>query len=82
MQKREELSCLIDYWMQETLREIEEAKLTGEPAAPFSVDSEIGVGDAGAAYRSREVRADGVAHDTKGDDRVPVSVRVGVSGVQ
>ncbi|QCD76995.1 cytochrome P450 [Vigna unguiculata] len=42
MQKGEEPSCLIDYWMQETLREIQEAKLTGEPAAPFSTDAEIG----------------------------------------
>ncbi|KOM31884.1 hypothetical protein LR48_Vigan01g144000 [Vigna angularis] len=42
MQNREEPSCLIDYWMQETLREIEEAELTGEPATPFSVDFEIG----------------------------------------
>ncbi|XP_052726918.1 cytochrome P450 710A11-like [Vigna angularis] len=42
MQKREDPSCLIDCWMQETLKEIEEAKLTGEPVTPFSADSEIG----------------------------------------
>ncbi|KAG4956125.1 hypothetical protein AAZX31_15G090700 [Glycine max] len=38
----EEPSCLIDYWMQDTLREIEEAKLAGETPPPFSTDAEIG----------------------------------------
>lgn len=39
MNKGEEPSCLIDYWMQDTLREIQEA---GEAAPPFSTDAEIG----------------------------------------
>ncbi|TKY71985.1 Cytochrome P450 710A1 [Spatholobus suberectus] len=42
MQKGEEPSCLVDYWMQDTLREIEEAKLAGEAPPPFSSDAEIG----------------------------------------
>lgn len=42
MQKGEEPSCLIDYWMQDTLRQIEELKLTGESAPAFSTDAEIG----------------------------------------
>ncbi|KAG4960245.1 hypothetical protein JHK87_036878 [Glycine soja] len=37
-----EPSCLVDYWMQDTLREIEEAKLAGEMPPPFSTDVEIG----------------------------------------
>ncbi|XP_057433025.1 cytochrome P450 710A1-like [Lotus japonicus] len=42
MEKAEEPSCLIDYWMQDTLREIEETRLAGEPAPPYSSDAEIG----------------------------------------
>ncbi|OIV95777.1 hypothetical protein TanjilG_20227 [Lupinus angustifolius] len=43
MQKGEEPSCLIDYWVQDTLREIQEAKLAGETSPPpFSSDAEIG----------------------------------------
>ncbi|XP_061374347.1 cytochrome P450 710A1-like [Gastrolobium bilobum] len=42
MEKGEEPSCLIDYWMQDTLREIEETKLAGKPAPPYSSDAEIG----------------------------------------
>ncbi|KAK7245687.1 hypothetical protein RIF29_40536 [Crotalaria pallida] len=42
MEKGEEPSCLIDYWMQDTLREIAEAKLTGEAPPPFSSNAEIG----------------------------------------
>ncbi|XP_027338189.1 cytochrome P450 710A11-like [Abrus precatorius] len=42
MEKGEEPSCLIDYWMQDTLREIEEARLAGEHVMPFTSDAEIG----------------------------------------
>ncbi|OIW13937.1 hypothetical protein TanjilG_09288 [Lupinus angustifolius] len=43
MEKREEPSCLIDFWMQDTLREMSEAKLAGgESTPPFSSDAEIG----------------------------------------
>jgi cytochrome P450 family 710 subfamily A protein len=38
----EEPSCLIDFWMQDTIREIEESKLNGVTAAPFSTNGEIG----------------------------------------
>ncbi|WJX22629.1 sterol 22-desaturase [Trifolium repens] len=38
----EEPSCLIDFWMQDTIREIEESKLNGVTAAPFSTNAEIG----------------------------------------
>ena len=37
----EEPSCLIDYWMQDTLREIKEAKLAGDMPQPFSTNTEI-----------------------------------------
>ena len=36
-----EPSCIIDYWMQDTLREIKEAKLSGDMPQPFSTDTEI-----------------------------------------
>ncbi|XP_057431678.1 cytochrome P450 710A1-like [Lotus japonicus] len=42
MEKGEEPSCLIDYWMQDTLREIEETRLAGESPPPYSSDAEIG----------------------------------------
>lgn len=42
MEKREEPSCLIDYWMQDTLREIEEKRLSGETVPPYSSNAEIG----------------------------------------
>ncbi|CAL0301234.1 unnamed protein product [Lupinus luteus] len=42
MKKGEEPSCLIDYWVQDTLREIQEAKLAGETSLPpFSSNAEI-----------------------------------------
>ena len=43
MEKGEEPSCLIDYWMQDTLREIAEARLAGDSSPqPYSSDAEIG----------------------------------------
>ncbi|AES64199.2 putative cytochrome P450 [Medicago truncatula] len=42
MEKGEEPSCLIDFWMQDTLREIEESKLNGVTVPPFSTNAEIG----------------------------------------
>ncbi|KAK7303129.1 hypothetical protein RJT34_14030 [Clitoria ternatea] len=42
MERGEEPSCLIDYWMQDTLREIMEAKLAGGSPQPFSSNAEIG----------------------------------------
>nr|AYV88893.1 cytochrome P450 oxidase CYP710A77 [Polygala tenuifolia] len=43
MREGREPSCLIDYWMQETLREIAEVKATGgEELPPYSSDAEIG----------------------------------------
>ncbi|KAK7245685.1 hypothetical protein RIF29_40534 [Crotalaria pallida] len=42
MEKGEEPSCLIDYWMQDTLREIAQSKLAGDTLLPpFSSDVEI-----------------------------------------
>ncbi|KAF7840462.1 cytochrome P450 710A11-like [Senna tora] len=38
----EEPSCLIDFWMQDALREIAEAKAAGNPPPPCSDDDEIG----------------------------------------
>ncbi|CAL0301233.1 unnamed protein product [Lupinus luteus] len=43
MEKGEEPSCLIDFWMQDTLREMAEANYAGgEMPPPFSSNSEIG----------------------------------------
>ncbi|XP_028754883.1 cytochrome P450 710A1-like [Neltuma alba] len=42
MEGGEEPSCLIDYWMQDTLREIAENKTAGNPPPPYSSDAEIG----------------------------------------
>ena len=42
MEKGEEPSCLIDFWMQDTLREIAEAKIGGNPPPPYSSSREIG----------------------------------------
>ncbi|XP_004486033.1 cytochrome P450 710A11-like [Cicer arietinum] len=42
MEKGEEPSCLIDFWMQDTLREIDEAKVNGVTSPPFSTNAEIG----------------------------------------
>jgi cytochrome P450 family 710 subfamily A protein len=42
MEKGEEPSCLIDFWMQDTIRETEELKVNGVTAPPFSSDAEIG----------------------------------------
>ncbi|KAI9127374.1 hypothetical protein K1719_001933 [Acacia pycnantha] len=42
MERGGEPSCLIDYWMQDTLREIDETKAAGKPPPPYSSDTEIG----------------------------------------
>ena len=42
MEKGEEPSCLIDFWMQDTLREITESKLARNSPPPFSSNREIG----------------------------------------
>ncbi|XP_058723883.1 cytochrome P450 710A11-like [Vicia villosa] len=42
MEKHEEPSCLIDFWMQDTIREIEESKVNGVTTPPFSTNAEIG----------------------------------------
>jgi cytochrome P450 family 710 subfamily A protein len=42
MENGEEPSCLIDFWMQDTIREDEELKVNGVTTPPFSTDAEIG----------------------------------------
>lgn len=42
MASNKEPSCLIDFWMQETLREISASKVAGEPAPSHTSDAEIG----------------------------------------
>ncbi|WJX71084.1 sterol 22-desaturase [Trifolium repens] len=42
MENGEEPSCLIDFWMQDTIRENEELKVNGVTTPPFSTDAEIG----------------------------------------
>ncbi|KAJ9172353.1 hypothetical protein P3X46_015601 [Hevea brasiliensis] len=42
MANNEEPTCLVDFWMQETLREISAAKYAGEPIPPHTSDAEIG----------------------------------------
>merc|ERR1711862_644620 len=42
MSKGEEPSCLLDFWMVNTIKEIEEAKENNLPEPPHSLDDEIG----------------------------------------
>ncbi|KAJ8762077.1 hypothetical protein K2173_006741 [Erythroxylum novogranatense] len=42
MANNEEPTCLADFWMQETVREISEAEAAGKPAPSHSSDYEIG----------------------------------------
>ncbi|KAK2420653.1 cytochrome P450 710A1 [Trifolium repens] len=42
MEKGEEPLCLIDFWMQDTIRENEESKVNGVMVPPFASDAEIG----------------------------------------
>lgn len=42
MDSNHEPSCLIDFWMQEMLKEIYAAKSAGEPVPPHTSDAEIG----------------------------------------
>eukprot|EP00339_Tiarina_fusa_P013765 CAMPEP_0117007806 /NCGR_PEP_ID=MMETSP0472-20121206/7555_1 /TAXON_ID=693140 ORGANISM="Tiarina fusus, Strain LIS" /NCGR_SAMPLE_ID=MMETSP0472 /ASSEMBLY_ACC=CAM_ASM_000603 /LENGTH=428 /DNA_ID=CAMNT_0004709681 /DNA_START=167 /DNA_END=1450 /DNA_ORIENTATION=+ len=42
MEKGEEPSCLLDFWMVHTIQEIKDAKENGLPAPPHSADGEIG----------------------------------------
>ncbi|KDP20456.1 hypothetical protein JCGZ_05301 [Jatropha curcas] len=42
MGNNEEPTCLVDFWMQETLKEISEAKDAGKPTPPHTSNAEIG----------------------------------------
>lgn len=42
MARAEDPSCLVDFWMEETVKEIAGATEAGGPAPPFSSDAEIG----------------------------------------
>nr|AYM55616.1 cytochrome p450 [Croton stellatopilosus]AYM55617.1 cytochrome p450 [Croton stellatopilosus] len=42
MSGNDEPTCLVDFWMQETVKEISAAKAAGEPIPPNTSDAEIG----------------------------------------